>query len=169
MNGSGYRRLSVIVLSVLLSLALFTSAFAAKPEFFTIPVDDTLAFGECDGFTVIEHVQGKIKVSTHFDKDGSFSMEIVRFSLRHTYTNSETGASVRSQDVGIDKLTVNEDGSGTAAVIGIVARVVVAGEGLVFAHLGRIVFDLVTGDVLFEAGRHDDFADVLPALCAALD
>jgi hypothetical protein len=169
MNGSGYRRLSVIVLSVLLSLVLFTSAFAAKPEFITIPVDDTLEFGECDGFTVIEHVQGKIKVSTHFDKDGSFAMEIARFSLRHTYSNSETGDSVRSQDVGIDKVTIDEDGSGTVAVIGIVARIVVPGEGLVFAHLGRIVFDAVSGEVVFEAGRHDDFADLLPALCAALD
>ncbi|HSL29248.1 MAG TPA: hypothetical protein VK900_08630 [Anaerolineales bacterium] len=169
MNGSGIRRLLVITLTVLLSFILVTSALAAKPEMFTIPVDDTLVLGSCDGFDVIEQVQGKIKVSTHFDQDGNFVMEIARFSLRHTYTNSETGASLRSPDVGIDKIRVHEDGSGTVAVVGIVAHIVVPGEGPVFTHLGRIVFDINTGQVLFEAGRHDDFAGLLPALCSALD
>jgi len=83
---------------------------------------------------VIEQVQGKVKVSTHFDRDGTFVMEIARFSLRHTYTNSETGAALRSQDVGIDKIVVNEDGSGTVAVIGI--AVVIAPEVLKFSGAG---------------------------------
>jgi hypothetical protein len=169
MNRSGFRRLLVTVITVLLSLTLVTSALAAKPEMITIPVDDTAVLGTCNGFDVIEHVQGKVKVSTHFDRDGTFVMEIARFSLRHTYTNSVTGASLRSPDVGIDKIVVNEDGSGTVAVIGIVTHIVVPGEGPVFTHLGKIVFDLATGEVLFEAGRHDDFANLLPALCSALD
>lgn len=169
MNALWYRRLLLVVLIILLTLTLYTPALAAKPDFITFHVDDTFVFGDCAGFTVIEHVEGKIKVSTHFDKDGNFVMEIVRFSLRHTYSNSETGASLTSPDVGIDKITVNQDGSGTVAVIGIVARIVVPGEGLVFAHLGRIVFDLNTGEVLSVAGPHDDFADLLPVLCSALD
>ena len=169
MNRSGFHRLLVTAITVLLSLMLVTSALAARPEMITIPVDNTAVLGTCDGFDVIEQVQGKIKVSTHFDKDGNFMMEIARYSLRHTYTNSETGASLRSQDVGIDKIVVNEDGSGTVAVIGIVAHIVVPGEGPVFTHLGKIVFDLATDEVLFEAGRHDDFANLLPALCSALD
>ena len=169
MNALWYRRLLLVVLTILLTLTLYTPALAAKPDMITIPVDDTLVFGECAGFTVIEHVEGTIKASLHTDKDGNPVMELVRFRLRHTYSNSETGASLTSQDVGIDKITMNQDGSGTVAVIGIVARIVVPGEGLVFAHLGRIVFDLETGEVVFEAGRHDDFADLLPVLCSALD
>ena len=169
MNSSGYRRFLTVVLSVLLSLILVTSAFAAKPDLFVIPVDDTFVAGSCEEFDVIEHVEGRIKVSTHIDNDGNFSMEIARFSLRHTYTNSVTGASLRSQDVGIDKIVFEEDGSATVAVIGIIAHIVVPGEGPVFSHLGRIVFDFFTGEVLFVAGPHDDFADLLPALCSALD
>lgn len=169
MNASWYRRLLLVVLTVVLTLTLSTPALAAKPEMITIPVDDTLVFGECAGFSVIEHVQGTVKVSLHSDQDGNPVMELIRFRLRHTYSNSETGAFLTSQDVGIDKLTFNQDGSGAVAVIGIVARIVVPGEGLVFAHLGRIVFDLETGEVLFEAGRHDDFANLLPVLCSALD
>ena len=169
MNASWSRRLLLVCSTILLSLALFTPALAAKPEMFTIPVDDTFVIEGCDGFSVIEHVQGKVKFSTHFDKNGNFVMEIARFSLRHTYTNSETGASLFTPDVGIDKTVINEDGSGTTAVIGIVSRIIVPGEGPVFRHLGRIVFDVNTGDVVFEAGQHDDFAGLLPALCSALD
>lgn len=169
MNASWYRRLLLVVLTILLTLTLFTSAFAAKPDFITIQVDDTAPIGECDGFTVIEHVEGTIKISTHFDQAGNLAMEISRYSLRHTLSNSVTGASLSSPDVGIDKATLNPDGSGTVAVIGIVTRIVVPGQGRVFAHLGRIVFDAITGEVVFEAGQHDDFADLLPALCSALD
>ena len=169
MNALWYRRLLLVMLMMLLTLTLYTPALAAKPEMITIPVDDTFVFGECAGFLVIEHVEGAIKASFHTDQDGNPVMEIVRFRLRHTFSNSETGASLTSQDVGIDQLTINQDGSGTVAVIGIVARIVVPGEGLVFAHLGRIVFDLETGELLFEAGRHDDFANLLPVLCSALD
>ena len=169
MNGSRYRRLLIIVLTVSLSLTLVTSTLAAKPEFITITVDDTLPLGECDGFTVIEHVEGTIKLSTHLDKEGNVVMDIFRIHLRHTLTNSETGTSLRSQDVGIDKVVFHEDGSVTVAVIGIVAHIVVPGEGPVFSQLGKIVFDDATGQVLFVAGPHDDFADLLPALCAALD
>lgn len=169
MNASSYRRLLLICSTILLSLGLFTPALAAKPEMFTIMVDDTFVAGECDGFSVIEHVEGRVKVSTHFDKNGNFVMEIARFSLRHTYTNSETGAFLFTPDVGIDKIVINEDGSGSVAVVGIVARIVVPGEGPVFRHLGRIVFDIDTGEVVFEAGQHDDFANLLPALCSALE
>lgn len=169
MNASWYRRLLLAVLTILLTLTLSTPALAAKPEIITIPVDETFVFGECAGFSVIEHVQGTVKVSFHTDKDGYPVMEVARFSLRHTYSNSETGASLTSQDVGIDKITFNQDGSGTVAVIGIVARIVIPGEGLVFAHLGIIVFDINTGEVLFVAGPHDDLADLLPVLCSALD
>lgn len=169
MNAFSPRRLVLVILTILLSLTLVTSVLAAQPELITIPVDDTFVFGSCDGFDVIEHVEGRVKISTHFDKDGNVPMEIVRFSLRHTYTNSETGASLRSQDVGIDKIRFEQDGSITVAVIGIVAHVVVPGEGPVFSHLGKIVFDGSTGEVLFVAGPHDDFADLLPALCSALD
>ena len=168
MNGSGYRRLFVGSVTVLLSLVLVTSVLAAKPDSFTIPVDDMLVLGDCGGFELIEHIEGTVKVSIHFDQDGNFAMELARFGLHHTYTNSVTGESLRSPDAGIDKITVNEDGSGTVAVIGIVGRIVVPGEGLVFAHLGRIVFDLDTGEVLFEAGRHDDFGELFPLLCTAL-
>lgn len=169
MNAKVYRHLFLFSITILLTLALVTPAFADKPEFITIAVDDTFPAAECDGFTVLEHVEGTIKVSTHFDKNGNVVMDIARFRLRHTLSNSETGASLFSPDAGIDKVTIKPDGSGTAATIGVIARIVVPGEGLVFANIGRIVFDLNTGEVLSVAGPHDDFANLPAILCSALD
>jgi hypothetical protein len=169
MNVSWQRRLLLILLVTLLTLTLFTSALAAKPEFFTVHVDDTYEVGECDGFTIINHEEGKAKFSTHFDQDGNFVMNIGRFSLRHTLSNSVTGKSLFSPDVGIDKFTIHQDGSATLAVIGLITRIVVPGEGLVFARFGRLVINADTGETIFEAGRWDDFADLIPVLCSALE
>jgi hypothetical protein len=168
MNASGYRRLTVVVLTLLLIFSSITPAFAAKPEFITFQVDDTFVTRECDGFSIIEHVEGRIKVSVHFDKDSNFAMQVVRVHLRHTLSNSETGVSLTTPDVGIDKITVHKDGSTTVAIIGVVARIVIPGQGLVFARIGRVVIDANTGESIFEAGQQDDFAKLIPVLCSAL-
>jgi len=170
MNTLWYYRLLLVVLIPLLTLTLFTSASAAKPDFTFIPVDVTFERGECDGFTVIERVEGLLKFSTHFDQDGNIVMDIVRFIRgRHTFTNSETGTALFSPDVGIDKTTINKDGSTILAVMGFETRIVIPGEGIVYARIGNIVVNLNTGEVVFEAGQYDDLADLLPALCSALD
>ena len=162
-----YRWLLVTIPIVILALTAFTSAFATPPEFVTIQVDESgNELGSCDGFDVTEDVFGTIKVSFHWDQDGNEKMEIDRFNLRHTFRNSVTGESLFTPDVGIEKFDFSED---NVSRIGIVSHLVVPEEGLVFAHLGYIVYDLTTGEVVFEAGRHDDFAGLLPALCSALE
>ena len=170
MKASWYRRLLIVILITLLTFTLFTPAFASKPEFFTIPVDVTFERGACDGFTVIERVTGLLKFSTYFDRDGNFAMGIVLFiGGRHTFMNSETGATLYSPDIGIDKTTISQDGSTIVESLAFETRVVVPGEGLVYARIGKIVFNENTGEVVFEAGQHDDSANLLPALCSALD
>jgi len=163
-----FRRLLLVGLVTLLSLATALPAFATQPEFLTIPVDETFELAACDGFTVIEHIEGTIKISTHFDQDGNFVMAIDRIRLRHTLTNSVTGESLFSPDVGIDMFTISQDGSETLAVIGLVRRIVVPGQGITFSAMGNIVFNLTTGEVEFEAGPHGDFEELLAALCSAL-
>jgi len=169
MKRNPYFRLLRLVLLTLMLLAAASPAFATKPEFTTISIDEMTEFGECDGFAVIEHLEGTIKVSLHFDQAGTPVMEINRIRLRHTFTNSETGASLFTPDVGVDKVEFSQGEPATVAVIGLVGRFVVPGEGLVFAHMGIIVFDLNTGEVLHVGGPHDDFEDLLPVLCSALD
>ena len=166
MHVSWYRRLFIVSLTTLLCFTLFAPAFATTPEFIYESVDVTGEFGVCDGdgFSVIEHVEGFIKTSIQYDQDGNFKMRISRYALRHTFSNSETGASFSSPDVGVDiEVPAN------LAVIGIVTRIVVPGVGPVFSNIGRVVYDSETFDVVFEAGKHDNEDDLLPVLCSALD
>ena len=99
--------------------------------------------------------------------------EIANFNLKTTYTNPATGDALTSISAGPDKLNVNEDGSATIASIGIIARIVAPGQGLLAVQVGTIhLFFTGPGDedpeVTFEAGPHDEDADVTAALCHAL-
>jgi hypothetical protein len=48
-------------------------------------------------------------------------------------------------------------------------RFVIQGEGLEFAHTGRIVYDSASLTAIFEAGQHDSDDQFREALCSALD
>ncbi len=137
---------------------------------FTFPVDELFSL-DCGSFTIEGHVEGFIRVHRFFDKEGNFVRRISNFALKVTYTNPETGETLTTPSVGPDIFTLHEDGSRTIASIGIIERVVVPGEGLVAAQIGKIVFFFTgSGDlepeVIFEAGQHE--GDILAALCEAL-
>ena len=163
------RRRGFLVQGVLaaLALALAGAAVAAKPVIATIPIDETNVI-RCQGFQLEESVQGSIKVRSFF-QNGQIVREVQSISLMHTVTNEE-GESVSTPDVGVDFVRINSDGSATVAVIGLVSRLTVPGEGLIAADVGRSVlfFESPTDqepDVLFQAGKHDDLT---AALCEAL-
>ena len=165
----------VLVATLLLVLGLLASArpaVAAPPTFDVIVLD---RFGpapfltpEC-GFPVLSGVEGVIKVSTREGKDGVV-YEIARIRLTRTFVNAETGETITTQDVGVDRVIIQPDGSATVLVAGLIFRFVQPGEGLVGAETGRLVLvfdgpDDEEPEVLFEAGQKDDF---VAALCAAL-
>jgi hypothetical protein len=96
-----------LLLVGLMTLLAITPTFAAKPEFQTIEIDQPLTVAtECRDFTVLNEAQGRIKISTHFDKNGDPVKEIVRFNVVQTYTNSETGKSITLRSAGVDKVTL---------------------------------------------------------------
>jgi hypothetical protein len=160
-------------------------AVAAPPEekFNLIEVDETFVdeflTAQC-GFTVTHTVVGTIKESVLVDEAGNFVVTQARFRLKEALIGP-TGATLTYPNVGIDKIAYNPDGTQTVTATGILAlRVVVPGEGLVIANVGRVVttltFDPETGEVVqeetdFEAGqRPEDFdeAEALAAICAYL-
>ena len=167
MNRDRYRRFLLVGLVSLLSLATALPVVAATPEFTTVAVNETFDLVTCDGFTVIEHIEGTIKISTHVDQDGNLVMELNRVSLRHDYTNSVTGAMLSSPDVGIDAVRIRQ-GSETLAVVGLIRRIVVPGQGITLAAMGHLVVDLTTGEVIMVAGPHADLAAFFSALCSGL-
>jgi hypothetical protein len=175
---------SASALALLLTLGLVPAA-AAPPEekFNLVGVDDEFVdpfLTEQCGFTVLHTVVGTVKESGFVDETGTFVVTQARFRLQHTLVGP-TGATLTYPDVGVDKVAYNPDGTHTVTSAGILGlRVVVPGEGLVIANVGRLVttltFDPETGEVVgavtdFEAGqRPEDFdvAEALAASCAQL-
>ena len=163
---------SAVVAIVGLGPGIGSSARAAGPDFIVVSVDDSFLLDDC-GFTIEGRTTGSIRIHDFFDTQGNFVREIANFNLKTTYTNPATGDTLTSISAGPDKLTVNEDGSATIASIGIIARIVAPGKGLLAVQVGTIHL-FFTGpddeepDVTFEAGPHDEDADVTEALCQAL-
>jgi hypothetical protein len=161
-----------VVAIVALGPGIGSSARAAGPDVFTVPVDETSSFDACD-FPVDVRTTGAIKVHDFFDQQDNLVREIANFNLKFTYTSRLTGDTVTSISAGPDKLTVNGDNSATVASIGILGRIVVPGQGLLAVQVGTIhLFFTDPGDdnpeVTFEAGRHDEAAAVDAAVCQAL-
>ena len=165
------RRLGVGLLAALALAA--SSASGAGPEIETIEVDVTnVGAIRCQGFRLDVSIQGQVKVRS-FLEDGVLVREVTSVSLTRTATNPETEESVSTPDVGVDLLRVEEDGSATLMIAGLVTRFVLPGEGLVFADIGllKLFFDSPTDtepDVVLEAGKHQDPSQIDALLCEAL-
>jgi hypothetical protein len=167
------RTFRIGLISAALSAALLLSvspAGAVAPDNFTVEVDESFSFDDC-GFTIEGRTTGFIRGHVFFDKDGNSVGVINNFALKVTYTNPETGETLTTPVVGPDIITFHDDGSVTIASIGIIASIVVPGEGLVAAQIGNIVFFFTDPedeepDVTFVAGPHE--GDILAALCEAL-
>jgi hypothetical protein len=163
---------NVVALLVAGALAFVSAAWAAQPDAQRIEVDEfTPGAIDCGSYQLDEHVFGHI-ILRDFFKDGEVVMSLNNFALMHTFSNPTTGESLTTPDVGADHATISEDGSSTVAIIGIVARVVVPGEGIVAGEVGRVTLFFTdpedTEPDVSVAGIHDGFEAVDAALCAAL-
>ena len=93
-----------------------------------------------------------------FDKPVSEGVvELNVFHIDATFTNPETGATLSLHDVGPDVYFVR-DGKLFVAVTGRSTT----GSGVI----GRVVFDVETGEVVFEAGK--PVGDYVETVCEAL-
>ncbi len=153
-----HHRFLHLLMASLMALLLTAPAFAVPPTFETIPLERTFVDSEACGFPVKAEITGKLKIQHHFDQEGDPVFDritFVQWSL--TITNLETGESIRTVGPEPIKVTFNQDGSVTEAHMGLIHHIVVPGEGLVTADVGRIVF-LITEDdfeTTFEAGIHE--------------
>ena len=159
-------------LIVMAALAFISAAWAAKPDAVRIEIDEiTPGAIDCGSYELDEHLFGQI-ILRDFFQGGEFVMSVNNFALKHTISNPTTGESLTTPDVGADHLMVAEDGSATLAIIGIVARVVVPGQGLVAGEVGKVTLFFTdpadTEPDVSVAGIHDGFDAVDAAFCAAL-
>lgn len=171
MKMSGYRLL-VLALTSLLTFSFFTPALAAPPEFSFVDFSVTFPIVGCD-FPVQGELSATFKTSVHYDGNGDLRRLIDRVQEQQTsYTNLATGTSISStKGAGIDQIRMQNDGTITFMIAGLIDIVKVPGLGLVVQDVGRIVVDPVTGELLFSAGQftiHGPGGSI-EALCAALE
>ena len=168
MNISKRSILTPVLVSALAMLAT-APAKATHPFITKVPMDYTVTFGDCGGFTIVDHIEGFFNVVVVSNKNGDPQLDINTWAAKETFTNTTSNMSFTTTDAGPFIITFHSDGSMTEANIGLISHVVLKGQGEIAAQVGRVVatFDAdgnLTG-TSFEAGKHDD---LLPAICTAL-
>jgi hypothetical protein len=168
-------RICLLTLAVAVALIPATAVSATPPTFETIPLAETWEFAaveRCD-FPIRGETTGKLVIQHHYDSDGNLvfdKLTFVQWSIR--VSNAETGKTLFTAGPEPTVVTFHQDGSMTFAYMGLGLHVVVPGQGLVAASVGRIVFYVTfengtpEEEVVFEAGMHG--VDVGQAACEAL-
>jgi hypothetical protein len=165
------RRFALLLTLVVVSSALAANAAAVPPESQTIVVDETFIDPETCDFPLTVHMEGRIKITTHFDQAGNLTFESATPSFRFTVTNPATGKTIRDADVGLDKFTPTPDGGGVVLSTGIHFRILPEQGGPIFARIGLQLI-LVNADGSFEiqeiGGNFDPIEDFPAVACEYL-
>jgi hypothetical protein len=170
------RRVRVMVMTILASLVLAAPVAAAKPVMERVQVRDIGVLdeflSEACGVDVWVDAIGVITFRVWLDSEGDPIREVNNFGVRVRYY-SEWG-SIRTQDVGADRVIYHADGSITLTVIGNVQSIQIPGQGRVYSDVGRVSFHVTfpdpEGEPVFElvsmSGKHSE--DQLGIICGVL-
>jgi hypothetical protein len=115
-------------------------------------VDDGPFTINCGTETIVRHIRGWFQVRT-FDQPKNRNLQLAVFHLNFVFTNS-AGDQFVWHDVGPDRVFVSD------------GKLFVAVVGRAGGHIGRLVADFATGEVVFEAGT--DVGLPRDQACAAL-
>jgi hypothetical protein len=150
------------------AMAVLAPPASGAASHFAIP----LSFGDtlpCDGFTVSLQVEGTLQITIVPLPDGT-TLEVDAISATATFTNTSTGKTLVSPQVGVNRIITTEDGAQTIYTAGIFGLLTLPGEGPVLLNVGRIVMTIdPNGDVevISESGQHPE-GPIRPLVCAAL-
>ena len=149
-----------VLMAAILALVLVPLAQAAGPVQSTTPWDRTrviAAGSDACSFAIQVHSFGTIHTWTY--ADGTVKTILQNFHIE--WTNLDTGK-VAATPLGGPAI---EYPDGTVVISGNNARFIAAGQGPVYADLGRTI-TTVEG-VFFSAGQHSE--TLFPNVCAALE
>jgi len=151
--------------SVLLLFAFAAPALAVPPTTEVtvfVPGDVTSVNTELCGFPITFDESGSFKVKTFYDAEGNPVRTILtNFNDRYTATATANGKTLSTNY----PLAVIEYGEDLRLELGLRNAYTVPGTGVVLLDAGRVVIDLATGDVLFEAGQHQFLEGDADAFC----
>jgi hypothetical protein len=170
MNYKFHRVFCSLVLVLFTFIPNLISLAASAPEQYRVPVDQVQTLYVC-GFPIIRHDEGTLIFQDAFDENGTVLWENAIFSnWRITFTNPANGKSLTSIRAYNERYVLYEDGSFQAMSAGLVAELVIPGEGVIAANVGVITatFDS-SGEVvsILSAGQHD--GAIARFVCSYLD
>jgi hypothetical protein len=155
------RRLTLLLTVVLAPLVLAGTALGDAPTKTMVSSGpDTFVVGDLCSFPIA--ITDTRTVTTITFANGDIQRHVrVDATLS---ANEETVSENDSINVFIDA-----DAPSVRTIVGAFTRISVPGAGILVLEAGRIVFDLATGAILFEAGPHEfTFHGDTAALCAYL-
>ena len=151
--------------SVLLPLVFAAPALAVPPttEVTAVELGDFASVNtELCEFPIMFDESGSFKVKTFYDAEGNPVRTILtNFNDRYTATATANGKTL-STNYPLAVITYGED---LRLELGLRNAYTVPGAGVVLLDAGRVVIDLATGDVIFEAGQHQFLEGDADAFC----
>jgi hypothetical protein len=125
---------------------------------FRVPVSQTQTLAVC-GFPILRHDEGTLIFQDSFDENGNVLWENAIFSnWRITFSNPANNKSVTSIRAYNERFVLFDDGSFKTMSAGLIAQLIVPGQGQIAANVGVIsaVFDPLGNPVsILVSGEHD--------------
>jgi hypothetical protein len=137
----------------------------AKPEKETFHFSNDFVIDVCGDFPLRIQEKGTVKIIEFFDRHGNFVRDQIHINGAGTLTNQDTGKTAFFSFHYMDAL---HEVNGTLMFIGLPMKVRLPGKGVVVLDAGRLVLDLETDEVIFEAGPHPFFYEGIALICEAL-
>lgn len=167
-------RVSIFLTAWLVTIAALASAAqAGQPLILRLPIDDVFVTNAC-GFPLEVRTSGTAVVHVFPTDLWDDRVIITAPETRLTFTNLDTAASIWTPSVNMVMQIPHEDGTGTKTLRGLLWRLVLPGEGLITADVGRIDFlftfnaagEIVSEELTFSAGQQDGV--FLAQMCSVL-
>jgi hypothetical protein len=163
------KRTLLLLSSVVLACVFAASALAAPPttEVTEVELGDFLSINdELCGFPITFDESGSFKVKTFYDAEGNRVRTILtNFNDRYTATATANGKTLSTNYPLTVHTSFEEDEEDLRLELGLRNAYRVPGAGVVLLDAGRVIIDLATDDVLFEAGQHQFLNGDADAFC----
>ena len=169
-------RIRAILMAGVACLLAVSPVAAAKPQMERVDIDDhavdEFLTGVC-GYEIFADVTGHIIFRLFTDDEGNPVRELNNFGVKLRL--SSAWGSLKLVDVGVDRVTFNEDGSITQVIVGNVQSIQLPGQGRVYSDVGQTTLLVTFPDpegppvveLIRQAGQHSDI-DHVDVICEAL-
>jgi hypothetical protein len=160
-------RILLVLMTVAAMVAtMAASAAATKP----VVVEDTregdVEIKDCGDFLVRDKFAFSFVSKEFYDENGELVMVVEQIRGTDTFINSDTGKEFTSRFQNTEHIDLTAEP--VRAVTGVQGLLTVPGSGAVLLDVGRIVTNLETDEVTFQAGPHQLVEGDLAGLCEAL-